>query len=84
MLGSVDIVNTEHAVVIIEDICPSKFIADWLDHIFVKGERAAEGVNCQVKMFANGAIASIMTTACSVFTMSTLPVIANGVSSVII
>ena len=56
MTGSVDIVNTEHAVVIIEDIRPSKFIADWLDHIFVKGERAAEGVNCQVKMFANGAI----------------------------
>ena len=39
MTGSVDIVNTEHAVVIIEDIRPSKLIADWWDHIFVKGER---------------------------------------------
>lgn len=54
--GSVDIADTEHAVVIIEKIRPSRVIAQWLDHIYIKGEKAVDGENCQVKMFGRGAI----------------------------
>lgn len=54
--GSVDIVNTEHAVVIIQKIKPSKVISSWLKYIYIKGQKAADGVNCQVKMYNRGAI----------------------------
>ena len=49
--GSVNIQNTEHAVVIIKSIKPSKVISSWLKtHVFINGEQAADGTNCQVKM----------------------------------
>lgn len=54
--GSVDIRSTEHAVVILSAVKPSKVIASWLNYIYINGERAANGVNCQVKMYNKGAI----------------------------
>lgn len=55
-LGSVSIDDTENAVVIIQKIKPSKVIANWLSHIYIKGEKAVDGENCQVRMFGRGAI----------------------------
>ena len=55
--GSVNIKNTEHAVLIIKSIKPSKVISSWLKtHVFINGEQAINGNNCQVKMYASGAI----------------------------
>ena len=54
--GKVNIENTEHAVVIIQRIKPSKVITSWLSHLYIKGVKAVSGVNCQVKMYASGAI----------------------------
>ncbi len=54
--GSVDIVNTEHAVVIIKKIKPSKVISTWLKYIYINGEKAVNNTNCQVKMYDRGAI----------------------------
>ena len=55
--GSVNIQNTDHAVVIIKSIKPSKVISSWLKtHVYINGEQAINGNNCQVKMYASGAI----------------------------
>ena len=64
--GSVNIQNTEHAVVIIKSVKPSKVISTWLSHIYINGEpavagdltshNATAGSNCQVKMYNRGAI----------------------------
>ena len=54
--GSVDIQNTEHAVLIINAIKPSQVIKNWMSHIYIKGEPAVDGTNCQVKMYNRGAI----------------------------
>ena len=55
--GKVDITNTEHAVVIIRAIRPSKVISSWLrSHVYINGVQATDKVNCQVKMYASGAI----------------------------
>ncbi len=54
--GSVNIVNKEHAVVRISQVKPSRVISNWLSHIFIAGEKAQDDVNCQVKMYNNGAI----------------------------
>ena len=54
--GSVDIQNTDHAVVIISSIKPSKVISNWLSYIYINGEQAQNDVNCQVKMYNRGAI----------------------------
>ncbi len=53
--GSIDIVNTEHAVVIIDALRPSLAKA-LLSHITINGEAAADGRNCQVKLYDRGAI----------------------------
>lgn len=55
-LGSVNIESLEHAVVIIKNIKPSLVIKNWLSHIFINGEKAANETNCQVKMFGRGTI----------------------------
>lgn len=56
-MGSVDIENTEHAVLIIKKVKPSKVISNWLEnHVYINGEQAVNGKNCQVKMFNRGAI----------------------------
>lgn len=53
--GSIDITNTDHAVVILENIRPSKALS-YLSFITVNGEAAVNDENCQVKMYAQGAI----------------------------
>jgi hypothetical protein len=53
-IGSVNIKNIEHAVVIISKIKPSKVISDWLKgHVYINGVQAINGTNCQVKMYGN-------------------------------
>ena len=54
--GSVDIQNTEHAVLILSSVKPSKVISSWMSHIYINGVRAVNGTNCQVKMYNRGAI----------------------------
>ncbi len=55
--GKVDITNTEHAVVIIQNVRPSVVISKWLkNHIYINGKQAVNNNNCQVKMYAQGAI----------------------------
>ena len=54
--GSVDITNTEHAVVIIRKIKPSAVLKSWMNFIYINGERAVDGSNCQVKMYDRGTI----------------------------
>ena len=54
--GSVNIINTEHAVIIFKNIKPSVVISKHLGGVLVNGEKARNGVNCQVKMYAQGAI----------------------------
>lgn len=55
--GIVDITNTDHAVVIIQNIKPSVVIKSWLKgHVLINGAQAVNGTNCQVKMYAQGAI----------------------------
>ena len=55
-VGCINIENTEHAVVIIQEIKPSKVIKGWLDHVNIKGVKAQDGQNCQVKMYGRGTI----------------------------
>lgn len=47
--GSIDITNTEHAVVIFDAVKPSN-AASLLGYITINGEKAADGTNCQLKM----------------------------------
>ncbi len=54
--GSVNIVNTEHAVVIFKNIKPSKVISTYLSNIYINGEQAVSDGNCQVRMYNTGAI----------------------------
>lgn len=53
--GSVDISNTAHAVLIFDNIKPSLAI-DQLSFVTIKGEAARNGVNCQVRIYDNGAM----------------------------
>lgn len=55
--GRVDITNTDHAVLIIQNVRPSVVISQWLrNHVFINGRQAVNNSNCQVKMYAQGAI----------------------------
>ena len=55
--GSVNITNTDHAVLILKQIRPSVTIKTWLaNHVYIKGQQAVNGTNCQVKMYAHGTI----------------------------
>ena len=55
--GSVNITNTEHAVVIISKIKPSKVIDSWLkNHVYIEGKQAVNGTNCDVRVYNRGAI----------------------------
>ena len=53
--GVVDIVNTEHAVLILDALKPSQGIQQ-LSHVRINGERASNNVNCQVKIHNRGCI----------------------------
>lgn len=53
--GSINIANTDHAVVILENIRPSKAL-EQLEFISINGVPAVNDENCQVKMYAQGSI----------------------------
>ncbi|MCD8318351.1 MAG: glycoside hydrolase family protein [Paraprevotella sp.] len=53
--GSINITDTDHAVVILENIRPSKALS-YLSFIQINGETAINDENCQVKMYAQGSI----------------------------
>ena len=53
--GSIDIVNIDHAVVILDNLRPS-LAQRQLGYITINGAKAVNGNNCQVKMYNNGAI----------------------------
>ena len=52
----VDITNTEHAVLILDSVRPSRALALLYAHVRIKGVRAQNSVNCQVKIYNRGAI----------------------------
>lgn len=56
--GKVNITNTDHAVLIIQSIRPSYVLNQKLldGHVFINGEQAVNGENCQVRMYAHGTI----------------------------
>ena len=54
--GSVDIRNVAHAVLILKHVKPSKVLAGWMNHIYIKGEPAVNGTNCQVRLYDRGTI----------------------------
>lgn len=41
--GSIDIVNTNKAVVIIKAVKPSVVLSTWMDHLYIKGVKAVDG-----------------------------------------
>lgn len=54
--GEVDIQNTDHATIVFRNIRPSEVISKWLKYVKINGVEAKDGVNCQVKMYAQGSI----------------------------
>ena len=54
--GSIDIVNTEHAVVILEKVKPSAAIKLLAKYVTINGAKAVNNNNCQVKIYNCGAI----------------------------
>ena len=54
--GKVNIVNTDHAVLIINKVKPSVAISKWLKKVLINGEQAKNSTNCQVKLYKNGCI----------------------------
>ena len=56
--GKVNITNTDHAVLIIQNIRPSQVLEQRLlsGHVFINGAQAMNGTNCQVRMYAHGSI----------------------------
>ena len=55
--GIVNIVNTDHAVVIIKNIKPSVVLSNGiLSHIRINGNTASNNSNCQVRMYDRGTI----------------------------
>ena len=55
--GIVNIVNTDHAVVIIKNVTPSVVLANGtLSHIRINGNTATNNTNCQVRMYDRGSI----------------------------
>ena len=53
--GSIDIVNTDHAVVILDAVKPSK-AKNYLSYIKINGAEAKNNTNCQVKLYNLGTI----------------------------
>lgn len=54
--GAVNIINTDHAVVIFKNVKPSVVISTWLKYIRINGTTAVNNTNCQVRMYNKGAI----------------------------
>lgn len=53
--GSIDIVNTEHAVVFLDEVKPRKAIS-YLAFIKINGEPARNNQNCQIRIYNQGAL----------------------------
>ncbi len=53
--GSIDIVNTDAAVLIFDALRPS-LAKSYLSNVTINGAAAKDGTNCQLKMYAQGAI----------------------------
>ena len=53
--GLLNITNTEHAVLILQNIKPSK-ASSWLKYIQINGVKAANNSNCQIKFYNYGCI----------------------------
>lgn len=53
--GLLNITNTEHAVLILENIKPSK-VTSWLKYVQINGVKAANNSNCQIKFYNYGCI----------------------------
>lgn len=53
--GSVNIVNTNHAVVILDNVKPSSALA-LLQHIYINGDPAEKDRNCQIRVYNRGTI----------------------------
>ena len=54
--GLVNIINTEHAVVILQSVKPSVAVSKWLKYVQINGTQAKNNTNCQVKIYRNGCI----------------------------
>ncbi len=56
--GSINIPSDamEHSVIIFQNIKPSVVISNWLSYVKINGSAAADGTNCQVKMYGKGTI----------------------------
>ena len=55
--ATVNLTNTDHAVLIIQNIKPSLVLSNgWLDYVLINGEKAVDVENCQVRMYAHGTI----------------------------
>ena len=54
--GSIDIVNTEHATVILNAVKPSAAIKLLANYVKINGQKAVNNTNCQVKLYNLGAI----------------------------
>lgn len=54
--GLVNIVNTDHAVLIFTQVKPSVVISKWLTKVQINGQRAVNDRNCQVKLYGRGCI----------------------------
>ena len=54
--GKVNIQNTDHAVLILSKVKPSKAIALLADHVQINGAKAVNNSNCQVKLYNRGCI----------------------------
>lgn len=53
--GLINITNTEHAVLILQNIKPSK-ASSWLKYIQINGVKATNNSNCQIKLYNRGCI----------------------------
>lgn len=54
--GVVNITNTEHAVLIVNQMKPSELLKILANHVQINGDQAKDGTNCQVKLYNLGAI----------------------------
>ena len=54
--GVVNITNTGQAVVVLASVKPTEAITLLPDHVQISGEKAVNGVNCQVKLYNRGSI----------------------------
>lgn len=54
--GSIDITNTDHAVVIFDNLQPSEVSGGQLAFVKINGAKATNGGNCQVRIYGDGAM----------------------------